>query len=81
MNSLDLSLIKRAQFGRELFITNVENDSDGKPIYIGLAPKGTADSASLWVIEKITYTNGYFTSSRLSDDNAIWNDRASLTYT
>jgi hypothetical protein len=71
----------RAYLGDPLPIINIAYDSNSRPEYRGVAVRGTADSASRWLIEKITYDgNGLVTTHRLSPQNSIWDNRTSLTY-
>lgn len=63
-------------------IMNWEVDASGLTTYIGHAAPGTADSASGWYIQKITNPAPPGVGKiRLSAENQIWDDRASLTYT
>lgn len=48
-------------------------------IYMGIAPKSSAVSSSVWQITKIDSTTSV-TSIKKSLVNQIWNNRASLTY-
>lgn len=63
----------------------IENDEQGKAIFIGLATPGSAKSAAAWQIRKITYdgnsaaTDIQFANSSNAFDQ-IWNDRAGLSY-
>lgn len=63
-------------------ICNIENDSDGDPVYIGYAKQGSADADAAWIIEKLTYdSSGYLTGTRVSQKDQVWNSRAGLYYT
>ena len=56
-------------------------DSEDRPAYIGYAKKGSATLAAAWTVEKLTYTAGGFVeTSRVSPDNQIMDNYASLTY-
>lgn len=65
--------------------TIIENDSMGKPIYIGYADAGTATSTARWQIRKLTYdannavTNVQFASG-VNTFNKIWDSRADYEY-
>ena len=54
--------------------------------YIGSSGSGTATSAALWQISRLTFDgSGNITSQKWADGNSnldnVWDDRASLTYT
>ena len=57
----------------------IEADSQGQPLYIGKAPRGTATSAAKWQIVKWTIS-GTLTTIETSLKNQIWDDRVSVTY-
>lgn len=67
------------------FTTALAFDGSNNPIYIGSALQGSAKSASVWQIRKLTYdgsnnvTDIQFANGS-PDYNAIWNNRASLSY-
>lgn len=66
------------------FTQALENDSDGKAIFIGLAEPGTAKSADSWQIRKITYSGFAVTDIQFAGGtnnfDQVWNDRSSLSY-
>jgi len=63
-------------------ILNWEVDAAGLTIYKGVAAPGTANDAAGWLIEKITNPASPGVGTiRLSAENQVWDDRASLTYT
>ncbi len=67
------------------YTQKIENDSSGRPIFIGLAKPGTATSKALWQIRKITYDgSGFLTDVQWAGGNAtfnqVWDDRAGLSY-
>lgn len=69
----------------EEYTSAVEYDGSGNPIYTGFAAPGTAKSASLWKIRKITYdVNGNPTDIQWADGDTqfdkVWNSRATYTY-
>lgn len=56
--------------------------TDGQPIYVGFANRGTSTSSDGWIIQFFSYItigSSDFVSSRTSSVG-IWNNRASLTY-
>lgn len=60
-------------------------DGSNNPIYIGSALQGSAKSAGAWQIRKLTYDgSNNVTDIQFANGsdafNAIWNDRASLSY-
>lgn len=50
------------------------------PIYIGYADRNVATSASVWFIIKITWDANNNPTAIKSINNAVWDDRASYTY-
>lgn len=61
-----------------------EYDGSGNVIYIGRALPGTAKTATGWQIQKLTWSGTTMTDIQWAngtrDYTAIWNDRASLSY-
>jgi hypothetical protein len=59
-------------------------DGDGNVEYIGRAHPGTAQSAALWQIQKLTYSSGDPTDVKWAGGTAafihVWNNRASFSY-
>lgn len=80
MNLDDIGFI-RAFLQDSLPIWNVEYDASNRPVYIGKAVRGSANSDKRWIIEKITYDGDNAVTGRLSPQNSIWDDRGSLVYT
>jgi hypothetical protein len=70
-----------------MYSKQVDASADGSVIYIGEATAGTAGSAALWRIKKLTFTSvdgedvSIQWASGTSLFDKIWNDRLSLTYT
>lgn len=63
----------------------LDYDADGNLIYAGKVAIGTAKTAAVWQIKKITYdANGNLTDITWADGNKnfdnVWNDRTTLTY-
>ncbi len=62
----------------------LDYDADGNVIYHGKAIPGTASSAAAWQIKKFAYTAGNLTAITFAngsaDYSAVWDDRASLSY-
>lgn len=62
----------------------IENDVDGNPIYIGLAPQGSAKSAAAWQIRKLTFASGNPTDIQFAGGTSaftsIWDNRSGLSY-
>ncbi len=51
-------------------------------IYVGTAPLGSESDSAVWKIKKTTLDEtGNPTVAEWSEDDVIWDDRASLTYT
>lgn len=72
----DSSLPKRQAF---------DYDANNNLIYIGKATVGTAESAALWQIKKLTYDANYNLTdiayaNGLETYESIWNDRVSYSY-
>lgn len=54
--------------------------TDGQPVYIGRAADGSATSAAVWNIERLTYDgNGRVTRKQVRED-AVWDNRAILAW-
>jgi len=68
----------------ETNIQRIENDGNGAPIYIGKAAPGSAESAAVWQIQKLTYTNGAVTEINFADGSPAfcksWTLRSSGGY-
>lgn len=63
-------------------VTNKEAyDIGTTTIYFGTAPQGTALSAGAWLIKKTTLVDGLPTLVQWSSLTAIWDNRASESYT
>ena len=62
----------------------MENNSNGQPIFIGLAAPGSAKSAASWQIRKITYSGVFITDVEFANSSnafdQVWNDRGGLSY-
>ena len=66
-------------------VTAMENDSNGRAVYIGYAMPGSAKSSARWQIRKITYdSNGFITDIQFASGelefNKIWENRAIYIY-
>ena len=63
-------------------ITEID-DASSTVTYVGLADPGSATSAAVWQIKKLT-TSGSVTTVTLADGNSnfdnVWDNRASLSY-
>ena len=56
-------------------------NSSGDVEYHGIAARGTAASASAWLVERFTYnSDGNVTLIDTAVVDSVWNDRATLTY-
>ena len=52
-----------------------------KPVYVGKAVSGSATSASVWLIQKLTWTDkggGVWKPTRVQVLKGVWDDRATL---
>jgi hypothetical protein len=59
----------------------VRYDISTNTIYIGYAEPGALESSSVWKIYRILLdTNGNPTEKKLSNDNMIWANRATVSY-
>ena len=74
------------EFESTPYSTAFDYDASNNPIYIGTAPQGSAKSATVWQIRKLTYD----ASNNVTDvqyaggstaHNLVWNSRASYSYT
>jgi len=61
-------------------VNKVAYDIGDTVIYIGTAELGSATSAAVWEIKRITLVAGEPTFTEWSSSTAIWNNRASETY-
>lgn len=65
-------------------ISSIEFNVDNNPVYVGYAVPGSATSAAVWQIRKFTYVGTNPTAIRFAGGsrlfNAVWDDRASLSY-
>lgn len=55
-------------------------DVDGNPAYVGFAKRGDATSTAVWTIFKLTFSSTNLQSVTSAPLNAIWDNRATLTY-
>lgn len=53
--------------------------TDGQPVYIGHAPKGTAESSGGWTLYKYTY-NGSNQITMIQSVGGIWSLRTQSAY-
>ena len=62
--------------------TRVDDTTTASVTYIGKAPSGTATSSAKWSIQKIDESSGVVITWADGNDNEdnVWDDRASLTY-
>ena len=63
----------------------IEYDGNGNAIYIGTALPGSATTATVWQVKRLTYDgSGNMTALEWADGNDdfdnVWDDRASLNY-
>lgn len=68
------------------YTQKIENDSQGRAIYIGLAFPGTLTSLDKWQIKKLTYdSNSAVTDVQFAEGsnafNKIWDLRGTYIYT
>lgn len=59
----------------------VRYDVTDTTIYVGRATLGTATSASAWTIKRTILVAGNPTVTQWTSQTAVWDDRASATYT
>ena len=69
-----------ARFGGQYPVLRQDPDSLNRVIYIGVAPRGSASSASAWKIFFLTYTGENLTLVQSSLEDQIWDNRVGLTY-
>lgn len=66
------------------YTSTYEYNGSGNPIYIGRAVPGTAKNAPAWQIQKLTWSGSNVTDIQFANASllfkAIWDDRASLSY-
>ena len=56
------------------------SDVSGSTNYIGIAPSGSATSATIWTIYRTIYDSGGSVTSDLSAVNVAWDNRYTETY-
>lgn len=56
-------------------------DMGDTTIYVGYGVLGSATSAAVWSIKRVTLVAGNPTAAQWSPLNSVWDDRASLVYT
>lgn len=84
MNISDLIAMRRLSWtDRESGVTlQVKREYDGEELlYAGIAPRGAADSDSVWMVCKFTYdSEGRPLNDTPSAANVRWSDRATISY-
>lgn len=83
--SVDLAGRVRAVTTAPSLIISLESDVNHNPQYLGMAAKGTTTAQALWQIRKFTIdANNNVSAIRYANAseafNAIWDNRASLSY-
>lgn len=61
------------------FSIDYDDRTDGQPVYMGYAPKGSAEGDEDWLIFKFTYNESNQVLTRKSAFGN-WTDRATLSY-
>jgi len=65
-------------------IVQLDYDGSDNVIYYGLASPGSATSAAVWQIKKLTYAGSNLTSMRWANGAKtfanVWDNRAALSY-
>jgi len=65
-----------------LVISRFDKNSGTNIVFIGFAPTGSATSAAVWIIVKISYDGSNDPTSILwAPQNVKWDDITTLTYT
>lgn len=83
--SVDLAGRLRAVTTAPSLIISIDSDASHNPQYLGLAAKNTTAAQALWQIRKFTIDgNSNVSAIRYANGseafNAVWDDRASLSY-
>ncbi len=56
-------------------------DANGRMTYAGVAQKGASKASAAWLLVQFTLDgNGRATDVRISDENVVFNDYATVTY-
>ena len=81
----DINEIIKTNALLSIYTQKSENDSTGRPIYLGYAEPGTATTAAKWQIRKLTYDSaGAVTdiqfASGTNDFIHVWDNRATYSY-
>lgn len=69
--------------GSSTYTQMIDYAGTANPVYVGLAPPGSATSAAVWQIKKLTYSGSNPTATQWAAGGAftqVWDNRASLTY-
>jgi hypothetical protein len=68
----------------DTYVQRIDYTAGGLPLYIGFAVPGSASSAAVWQIKKITYSGSNITVVEFADGDTkfdnIWDNRTSLSY-
>ena len=80
MNPADLSTWKALGGGGYYPTIRQDYDASGFLVYVGMAERGSATSAAVWRIYRLTYTGSNLTLIQTSLPQQIWDDRATVTF-
>lgn len=88
MNATDLALwryFRSSAFsndtGQEIPVERMDYNGDGSILYEGIAPWGSLPSAPVWLITRVTYSNGSMILKEHSHNFQIWDNRTTtVTY-
>jgi hypothetical protein len=82
LSPADFALVIRAGiFGKGYPITEIVYGASNEALYVGVAPRNSLTSQPNWIVEKLTYdVNLNMTQSRISPDNSIFDNYATLDY-
>ena len=80
-NALDVINFLIKQGGRSPVVRFAALASNANLVeYIGVAPRGSLTSASVWQIIRFTYSGTFCTTAETSLKSQVWDDRASSVY-
>ena len=79
MNPVDYMIFKKSGFG-DFYQRLMDYDGNDNLIYVGIAPRSAATSATVWKIWKLAYSGTNLTSVKSSLEGSAWDSRTTITY-
>ena len=80
MTPADYSRIRRF-WGNKHPLEKFAYDSNNRVLYHGIAPRGSATSDPVWIVETFLYNSQSLVSDiQASPENSVYDNRTTLTY-